>query len=303
VTEPADLLSALETLAHFKKHKEPLTVLRTPFEGLNAQCRDDGGGVGLAMGWYVILAGDTGHGKSLLALQLGMEAVLQGLVPAFVSMEMGIRQLRTRFLAMLTKIPAWKLEPGEGFQETTMKQAVGWLDDYRHKNGYHPFTATDEPFGHYAEVLEWMEVERVERGATVFILDYLQLCEAPNEAGIAQEIKRISKAVRDYAHGNRVLVIALSQYNNESGNDRSRRPHAGSLYGGRRLAQDSDLTICIDHSRYERTDDGSKARTWLLTVKNRHGGYPEIPIEWDYQTLCATAALPHEEHLWPGEKP
>jgi replicative DNA helicase len=296
----ADLMSPAEARVHFEESQKPVQAFSTGFPAWDASCRDEGAGQGIALGWYVVIGGDTGHGKSLLALQVAAEAMDQGYRVGFVNLEMSVRQLRNRLYSMITRIPAWKLEPGPNHRPEVSREVVQWLEKVRAEVGPHPFLANREPLTDYGHVTKFMDCWRVDHGCKVFVVDYLQLCEAPEEAGAAAEIKRVSKVFRDYAHRHRVAVIALSQYNNESGNDAARKPHPGSLYGGRRIAQDSDLSICIDHSRYARDDHRHEARTWLVTIKNRHGPRPEIPILWEYETLTAREAQPDEEHLWPG---
>jgi replicative DNA helicase len=143
---------------------------------------------------------------------------------------------------------------------------------------------------------DWLEM-----GVSVFVVDYLQLMESVEGVGSAKEVQKISMTMRNFAHHHGVLVIALSQYNNEGGNDRQNPPHVGHLYGGRRISQDSEITMLLDHSRVE--TDGLRphlGRTFLLIAKNRNGpkGF-EIPILWDYRYLKAREGMPDELRDWP----
>ena len=295
-----DMLSLAEAEHHFDAYDRPLDVVPTPFEMLNQACRGFGGRKGPALGWYIVLGGDTGQGKSLLALQLAVEANRHGRRVGFVSLEMSMHEIRSRFYSQMFGVEARELEPGAHFQPATRKRVLRKLEEYRSK-GYQPFYAMDDLHADVLEVTLAMDRWRDDAGVDVFVVDYLQLCEDRTAVGQAQEIQRISKAMRDYAHKHRVLVIGLSQYNNEGGNDRARSPHVGHLYGGRRISQDSDITILLDHSRYA-ADPFEKhlSRTYLLVAKNRHGpkGF-DVPLEWDYRTLTAREARPDELHAWP----
>ncbi len=70
--------------------------------------------------------------------------------------------------------------------------------------------------------------------------------------------------------------------------------------GGGTIANNGDLVLLLDHSRYEREEGNrSIARTFVLVPKNRYGDNSEIPIEWSYKTLTCREAQPDEERLWP----
>jgi replicative DNA helicase len=296
-----DMTSWLSAEAHFKRYNEPTRAIPTPFPTLNSSCRGFAAGQGLSLGWYVVMGGDTGQGKSLLALQMGVEGLKAGYRPAFISLEMSVHELRNRFYSQMIGIPARDLEPGPMFKPSARKQVMDWADSWNSEKGFAPFFVSDQAGPSLASVVQQMDFWREEHGASMYIVDYLQLMEEPTAVGSAQEVMKISQAMREYAHRHEVVVIGLSQYNNEGGNDRTRPPHVGSLYGGRRISQDSDLTILLDHSRYERDPmDRHIARTYLMVPKNRHGpsGH-EIPIQWDYRYLTAREAMPDEERLWP----
>ena len=66
-------------LRHINKVKlDPVDAVPTPLPGWNNHCRDEGGGVGIARGWHVVVAGNTGLGKSLLSLNLAAGAIKHG---------------------------------------------------------------------------------------------------------------------------------------------------------------------------------------------------------------------------------
>jgi replicative DNA helicase len=292
-----------EVVGHFdmlKPHNRP-DVLVTPFSSLNRACRGFGAQKGLPMGWYVVIGGDTGQGKSLLALQLGVAAHEQRFRVGFVSLEMSLPEIKSRFYAQRIGIEASRLEPGDRYDPTAEDLVLEWQGKHADETGGGiPFWAADRVGPDLEDVMDLMH-EWLEMGVSVFVVDYLQLMESVDGVGTPREVQKISKMMRDFAHHNGVLVIALSQYNNEGGNDRQNPPHVGHLYGGRRISQDTDLTIMLDHSRVE--TDGLQpylSRTFLLVPKNRNGpkGF-EIPLLWDYRFLKAREGMPDETKDWP----
>lgn len=85
-------------------------VLPTPYSAWNGVCGDEGGLTGLARGWHVMVAGNTGMGKSLVAINLAAYAVKNGEKVGIISLEMSKPQLMTRYLAIHTGLPIRKLE-------------------------------------------------------------------------------------------------------------------------------------------------------------------------------------------------
>jgi len=74
VVPVTDLMQPGRIRRHLEELKQPVDAIATPLPMWNQQCRDEGGGVGLALGWHVIVAGSTGHGKSIMALNMAAEA-------------------------------------------------------------------------------------------------------------------------------------------------------------------------------------------------------------------------------------
>ena len=82
--------------ALLERKQAPVDAVPTPIPAWNRVCHDEGGGLGLARGWNVTVAGNTGHGKSLLALNIGASAIRHGERVAFHSIEMSLMQLTTQ---------------------------------------------------------------------------------------------------------------------------------------------------------------------------------------------------------------
>lgn len=277
-------------------------VVATPFPDLNVACRGTAARYGLALGRYIVIGGDTGQGKSLIGLQLAAEAHKQGFGCGIISLEMALSEVMARFYCQRLSIEASRLEPGDHYDPAIAAEVERWqLDNFR--KGQVPFIVSDDAGPDINSVM--VDVRAMyDEGVKVFLVDYLQLLEDGDGVGSSREVQKISKALRDFAHRRQVLVIALSQFNNEGGNDRESPPHVGHLYGGRRISQDSDMTLLLDHSRYEPVlEHPHLARTFLINAKNRYGpvGF-SLPIEWNYRYLTARQAQPDEEWRWPQRK-
>ena len=263
---------------------------------LNAMCRDDGGGAGLAMGWHATLAGNPGHGKSVFAVNLGAHAGGHGVAVGYVSLEMTHKQLAIRNLAIRTGTRVRLLERGNSYDRAKAEEAAEKMLGY----GDEPFAVNDQAFHDVADVLAIMADWKT-HGVTMFIVDYMQLMGSAGKSGV-EEVALISRSIRSFAKEHRVITVGLSQFNRETSRNYESPPTVQGLHGGMPLEADSDLVLMLDHSRYQRSADGKGAMTWLIVGKNRHGPTGSIPIWMSYQTLQIRQADPDEVDQWPGDR-
>lgn len=269
--------------ATFQRAAEPVDAVPTPFPSWNRASRDEGGGVGLAKGWHVVIAGATGAGKSLVALNCAAAAIRAGQQVCYISLEMSQTQLVTRLAAIVTGYSVRHLEAGAQFDariaETVGVEFQGVLDRTQgsirvNRHPIRDLTDIDLVFGYYT----------TREKCSVFIVDYLQLAWAGSAKGMLENITEISHAIRARAHEQGVVSIGLSQFNRQTSANRDEKPRVEGLMGGSPLENDADQVLLLDHTSYERQGAG-KAQGMALLAKNRHGPQTEIPIEWDYSCL------------------
>jgi KaiC/GvpD/RAD55 family RecA-like ATPase len=261
--------------------KSPVQAVPTPLRSWNSVCRDEGGGKGLAPGWHVIIAGSTGHGKSLLALNLADAAIRHGERVAYVSLEMSQRQLLTRFLALHSGIPIRRLEPGEDLSEADLHSAQLRLTETCERTGGRLFV-NRTPIHKLQDIEAAIRRQHEDQGCRVIIVDYLQLAWLGSAKSLFENIQEVSHRVRQLAAGLGVVSVGLSQLNRET-SKQPERPKPHGLMGGSPLENDADQVVLLDHSNYERSLN--EATTQILIAKNRHGPLTEIPVRWDYRAL------------------
>lgn len=288
------------------RQQTPANATPTQFPTLNAICGDEGGGIGLAAGWFVTIGGGTGQGKSLLAQNMACHAVRMGQTVGFLSLEMSHHALATRFYAMATGTDIKLLERGRFDPEAGDRAWRGICDLQDAAMAKRPygtsgaFFVNREPLGDLNACLaaaHWLK----DQGCGMIVLDYLQLVSVGDEATIYKQVTEVGGHMRLFAHTEKVTVLALSQYNTPTGMDTSRPPSVYGLMGGGTIANNGDIVLLLDHSRYERDENNRKiARTFLLVPKNRHGDSGDLHICWDYRTLRCREAMPDEENEWPG---
>ena len=292
VVPVTDLMEPGRIARHLEELQQPVDAIATPLPLWNRQCRDEGGGIGLAMGWNVIIGGSTGLGKSLMAINVGATAILAGECVAFMSLEMSTAQLAGRLYAILTDTDVRLLERGNSPPPAVERK----LCEIHEETGGRFFT-NEQPVHEITQIQAQLRYWVEEKGARLCVIDYLQLATSRTAETLYSEVSDISSRVTEFAKYMNVATIGLSQMNRQTSSNRADSPYAQGLIGSSSLENDADQVLLLDHSRYEKGN--RSAKTYALLAKNRHGSPGEIPIEWDYRSLRVREALPDEEDQWP----
>lgn len=280
--------------AFLQRQLAPIEATPTPMRSWNDCCGDDGGGIGLAKGWMVIVGGNPKFGKSILALDMARCAMEYGENVGFISLEMKAPALATRLFSMMTETPVWKMEK-RGFTEQHFDRVWSQMDP---EERGHNFLVNDDRMYTLGPIQEAME-DMYDDGATWFVIDYLQLASLGAEDKVNKAVGEVTNWLSSFARETNTVVVALSQFNRETSKNYNDTPMPQGLHGGMIIEATADQIILIDHSRFERGDN--TGRTFLV-LTNRHGKHGDIPIEWNYTTLRPREAEPHEEDQWPGVK-
>lgn len=294
----------------------PIDAVPTPFPSWNTACRGAGGGVGLARGWHVTLAGNTGQGKSLVALNLGARAVEAGENVAFVSLEMTQNELATRILAIISGESVRSLEQGREFDEYTFDRASRAITEIHERTGGTLYVNRDS-VSDLAKIEAAIRYEHEHHGCRFIIVDYMQLAAVKNARNEIDRITEVSHTIRRLAAELKIVTIGLSQYNRETSKDKDRAPSPQGLHGGSALENDSHQVLLLDHTSYARDDLTNSATTKLLLAKNRHGPQSMMELRYNYRDLSVSETgsitkrrIPKPERLptdhgeaWEAEQP
>lgn len=272
-----------------ERQQRPVDAVPTHLPSLNRMCGDDGGGIGLAKGWFVTVGANPGFGKSAMALNLTSWALKHGHAVGYISLEMTAAQLAARHYAIYTNEPIVGLERGRFNLEA-------W-DRVQERLGDLPPVYVPETVGGAWEDVASFVRECYDAGCRWFVLDYLQLVQAGDEENINRAITTITTDLRNWCVNNGATVVALSQFNRTTSADYTQTPRCQGLWGGMILEASSDVVLLLDHSRYKREDH--LARTWLVIDKNRHGWTGELPVLWDYRALRMFEGKEDEIGDWP----
>jgi replicative DNA helicase len=273
------------------RQMSPVSAVPSPFPMLNDFSGDEGGKVGTADGWFVVVGGNPKHGKTILAINWLWSALASGRKPMFVSLEMSQWQVATRLYAMMTRTDLWKIEK-RGFRREQFNELWRELDPIRNDLTLY---VDDTPLVRTDEIIASMK-RHADEGADFFVVDYLQLAALGNSEQINEAVVIATTNLRHFAKTIGKPVIVLSQFNRQTSMNYLDTPMPQGLHGGMIVEASADQILLIDHSRYEKLP--GKARTWL-TVTNRHGPSDDIPIEYIWETQTVQQGDEDLEEHWP----
>lgn len=261
------------------EQQRPCRAIPTPFPSLNIACRGSGGGRGLGPGWFVVVSGPTGGGKTLFALNLLHAAQRSGANSVFVSLELSRSEILTRYRPIVSGLDTVLLEQGTHFDPAAAAKADAEIMDLPGHLFMNP-----SPLAELEGIsLAIDELVRSE-GVQLVVVDYVQLLTtAGRDADLFARMAEVSAELRFAARRTGVTVIALSQLNRAR--ERNQPPAIEHLFGSSRFGFDSDLVLVLDYTNAERYPIQRRTRLHLRTLKARHGPSIAIPIELSTTTL------------------
>jgi replicative DNA helicase len=283
-------------------------VVRARFQDLQARCEAQAAGIhvasGLATGFsriddmtggiskpdLWIIGARPGHGKTSLALGIGMNASYgvpganEGdppLVPmggvAFFSLEMSKEQIIDRALCAEARIDTQALKqariyPNNWPDLTRAAQFLSsiplWIDDAK------GLTTADIKGRALRQRAAW---EREGIPLVLVVVDYLQLIKGPTVRGEMKrdlEVAQISKDLKAMTAALGCPVLALAQLNRSSEKEQ-RRPRPSDIAESDQIVRDADFVgfLCRDKETPEGAVD-------LWVAKQRNGAVAAVPLAW-----------------------
>lgn len=266
-----ELLNHLEKLNNLKTGE--LSGINTGFTKLND----------LTGGWQksdlLILAGRPGMGKTSLALNMAVSALISGAPVLVFSLEMSKLQLYARICSQITNIPLYK------FLKEKMDAQEKALFDRDTADFWTKPLYIEDKGGVDLNFIKMKARKLVrEKGIKLIAIDYLQLIDkGKTNKSTNDEIGVITGGLKGLAKELDIPIIALSQLTREVEKTPDKRPSLHHLRDGGSIEQDADMVMFIYRPEYYGiTDDGAGNSTIgkaeIMVAKHRNGGLDDILI-------------------------
>ena len=233
---------------------------------------------GLQPSELVILAARPSMGKTALALNIAENVAVRNREPvAIFSLEMSKESLLLRLLASQSRVDAHKFRTGHMNRDdwgkiTTSLAELGeapiWIDDSA--------SSTILEMGAKARRL------KRDRGLSLMIVDYLQLCTpttSRRSTNRQEEVSGMSRALKGLAKELKVPILVLSQLTRAPERE-ERKPQLADLRESGAIEQDADVVLFINRPNFYKTDlpDEERAKAELIIAKQRNGPTGTLPF-------------------------
>jgi replicative DNA helicase len=224
---------------------------------------------GLRGGELVILAGTTGTGKTVAAMQIATHNALQGSRALVFSLEMSRRELYRRMVGQVGRIPVFLAdsdnpEDRENFyahHSTALSVAVGKLKGIA-------MDVDDQGALHINQIASRARRAHRKSPLSLIVVDYLQLVRGDGQSR-EREVASVSAGLKALAKELDVPVIALSQFNREAG--KGGKPSMSQLRDSGSLEQDADIVILLWREDKDSDNPANPGLVHVITAKHRRG--------------------------------
>lgn len=244
----------------------------------------DGSVLGYHKGEFVLLAGETSHGKSTLMRQ-GVFANLHAEIPVrqcVFTYEVKGRSFVTNLLSPTSYIAGEKLRDFRlmdvGQRGLSDKSEIQIFQNSLHNVGKWPLWIEDNSKNNHIDHVCASARAMIRRhGIEMIWLDQVSLVRGSG----ATEVERyeyISKCLVSLANSENIPVIALSQLTRDKERQSGKRPpRKGDTKWAGRLEEDANTEIFV----WEEESD----KHWLIVAKQRNGPTAKLPVTLDRQIL------------------
>ena len=220
----------------------------------------------------IIVAARPAMGKTIFALNVAVNAALNGKSVAIFNMEMDAVQLANRILSSVGQIEGHKFLSGNFNNNdwTRLNEAISQLEDAK----IFINDMTESTIG--AIRSKCRRLASSEAGLDLVIIDYLQLVSGGKNYGAnrQQEVSDISRALKLLALELHIPIIALAQLSRSCEQREDKRPIMSDLRESGSIEQDADIVSFLYRDSYYKkgaTNEGNASISEFIVGKHRNG--------------------------------
>ncbi len=236
--------------------------------------------LGLRPGQMVVIGARPGVGKTSFALNLAVNAAIEGTSVAFFSLEMSSLEIAQRLLASRSGVDMQAIRSGN-IKNSDWPAILKATEELSQLD----ILVDDSSDISVTEIRAKARRMLHDKEKGLIILDYLQLVK-PNASYIQQsranQVSDMSRGIKIMAKDLECPVIALSQLNRSGSARTDRTPQLVDLRESGSIEQDADIVMLLDRSYTEeeaKADDRPNfGVTRCIIAKNRSGPLATIDL-------------------------
>lgn len=262
----ADFIDRLQALAD----GEQISARPTHIPGLDRLLAG-----GLRDEQLVIVAARPSVGKSSFAQQLALAGAQDGIPAAFFGMEMTSRELTSRTVANVGRVPLSEIKTGQLTGDSWERVTEG-VEALRTL----PLWLYDQPAMTLAEVASKARKLVRKHKVKLLVVDYLQLMKGSSRKGQERrvELEEITRGMKQLAKQLGITVVLLSQLNRAVEQRTNPRPVMSDLKECGAIEEDADVILALWTHR--KGEEGAGDLKGCAALKNRDGQTGEVSLHF-----------------------
>ncbi len=251
---------------------------------------------GFMGGNFVIIAANTGMGKTAIALNLALNMAKHQRKVLIISLEMGTDELLMRMIAAEASINIAPMR-NRKLPDNDLNKYVKYIGSDSFKNIQNYITIPNIKKLNIAKIEEIIRKTK----ADICFIDYLSLIEGDNNNKTKyEEVTDISRRLKLLAIETDKPIIALQQLNRDAKNRSNKRPSLSDIRDSGALEQDADtVAFCYRPAYFEPSEDKTKFE--FIIGKSRHSGgagqTAYLKFNGDYQKIYDPKGETREESI------
>ena len=241
--------------------------------------------LGLQADEMIVLAARPSVGKSMFALNIGLNVALAGGKVAYFSLEMSNSEQGKRSISNLTGIDGSSLR-----DESNLASKWEVVEALRDRIDLGRFFLEEKPAISVAEFSSKARMLVKKEGVQLIIVDYMQLMTVtPRMAVRENEVATISRAIKAAAKTLKIPIIALSQLSRDvvKRTGGLGKPQLSDLRESGAIEQDADTVIFIHRPDFTGMSENpaDRNRATVIVAKHRNGVMGEVEFIADTNTM------------------
>lgn len=239
---------------------------------------------GLQSSDLIIVAGETSHGKTSLAVSIMRNASYTGCKIAMYSLEMKKEQIAARLMSIESGIPSNVIQ----YSKLSIDQ-FGKLDHNVSRLNNAPIFFDDRSTSNIDIIISSIQTMKAKQDIDGAIVDYLQILNVNMKgANKEQQMGDVARRLKNLAKDLDIWIIALSQLNRDTNNP---VPNLNRLRDSGQIAEAADVVMFVYRPEIYGRDfpqpfmDKSTFGTALINVaKGRNIGMMQFLLRFDKET-------------------